>query len=483
MLHFSLASCIVLFLGTTASARAQNPGDLLIPESQAEAHGLTRAWFAQLPVAGLRSRIQSIVPDDDLILVSTTSAEVYAIDAESGRLVWSAQAGDPSLPTFQPAGNGQPAFRKAHWKAELAAQRAGATNPAAAAAAQASPPAATALVEASTTNNLVVAVVNGTEVYLFDRIDGRPHIDQKSGKVWKVELRDAPRSGPMVSDQYVYVPTASGHIETYDINGLSPVVTYVAGEGKTVHAPVMCGERMAWISDKGMVHITMPDGITPRYQTDLAGQAEAQLAVHNPNIFAANLNGDVFCIHETEGYIFWTYPTGAAIRHEPVAISDSVYVLPEDTGILSISATTGHRNWVNDNPRTFLAASPTKLYTLDRWNRMLILDAKAGGTLDTFALPSDLRPLTNPQTDRILFFTDNGMLQCLHEILMAEPTYFPPPSNALPPKPAPPTISRPKSAPAADAERPKAEPKAQADGAQVPAAKAAPAKKAKAAGN
>lgn len=467
---------LAFLLSTAASAMAQDPGNLLIPELQAETHGLTRAWFTQLPIAGLRSRIQAIVPDDDLLLITTTSADLYALDAETGRLVWSAQAGDPQQPTLRPGSNGQPLFRKLHWKAELAAQRAGVNSPAAAAGTQ-SLPTASAVVEVPPVNNLVVAVVNGTEVYLFDRIDGRSHIDQKSGKVWKVELQDAPRSGPMVSDQYVYIPTANGHIEMYEINGLSPVVKYVAGEGKTVHAPVICGERMAWISDKGMVHITMPDGITPRYQTDLGGQAEAQLAVHNPNIFAANLNGDVFCIHEAEGHVFWTYPTGSPIHAEPVAIGDSVYVLPDDSGIFSISAATGHRNWVNDAPRKFLAASPTKLYTVDRWNRMLILDARAGGTLDMFPLPSELRPLMNPQTDRIYLFADSGMLQCLHETSMAEAAYYPPPTNSLPPKPLPPTISRPKTAPSETA------PKAKADADNpAPAAKAPAAKKAKAAG-
>ena len=85
----SIAFGVAFLLSTATSAWAQDSDSSLIPELQAETHGLTRAWFAQLPIAGLRSRIQSIVPDDDLLLITTTSADVYAVDAETGRLVWS----------------------------------------------------------------------------------------------------------------------------------------------------------------------------------------------------------------------------------------------------------------------------------------------------------------------------------------------------------------------------------------------------------
>ena len=45
-------------------------------------------------------------------------------------------------------------------------------------------------------NNLVVAVINGTTLYLLDRADGRPHIDGKSKQIWQVELRNLPKNEP-----------------------------------------------------------------------------------------------------------------------------------------------------------------------------------------------------------------------------------------------------------------------------------------------
>ena len=145
--------------------------------------------------------------------------------------------------------------------------------------------------------------------------------------------------------------------------------------------------------DQGTVHITLPDGITPKFEIELGSPATAQVAVHAPYVFAADTAGDLFCIRETEGAVLWKFGTGTLIRHQPVAVRDVVFVLPEEAGIFCVSAADGHEEWVNANPRKLLAASPTKVYTVDRWNRMLILDFKAGGTLDTIPLPADVHPL------------------------------------------------------------------------------------------
>jgi outer membrane protein assembly factor BamB len=490
MRAFSMLLCgLGLFL-PAADVRAQSVADLLVPQSAVERHGLTRAWFAQLPLAGIQTKIVAIVPDDDLLLITTTAGEVHAVDSETGRLVWSAQVGDPRQPTLRPASNGNPAFRKAHWKLQakpkpvVAAPEADAG--AAADPAAVNPPIETPVVTveakaptsgltAPMANNLVVAVINGTTLYLLDRADGRPHLDAKSKLVWQVELRNLPKNGALVTDDNVFVPTANGHIESYVINDLKSGVTYVTSSGRNELPPVLSGQRVTWISDQGTVHITLPDGITPKFEIELGGPATAQVAVHAPFVFAADTAGYLFCIRETEGAVLWKFATGTPIRHQPVAVRDVVFALPEEAGIYCVSAADGHEEWVNANPRKFLAASPTKVYTVDRWNRMLILDGKAGGTLDTIPLPTDVRPLTNPQTDRILLSSDTGMLQCLHETEMVEPAYYPTPKIALPPKPIPPVVSRPKPD-SDDADKPKPAPakKPKADSDDTPPAKKPP---------
>src|SRR5438132_4061132 len=68
--------------GLAGPARAVNAAELLVPQTAAERHGLTRAWFAQMPVGG-RSRITDIVLDEGTLFVQTSAAMLHAIDAET----------------------------------------------------------------------------------------------------------------------------------------------------------------------------------------------------------------------------------------------------------------------------------------------------------------------------------------------------------------------------------------------------------------
>jgi outer membrane protein assembly factor BamB len=481
---------------SAAAAMAQTAGQLVLSEPMLERHGLTRAWLAQLPLAGLRSKIVAIVPDDDLLLITSTAGDVVAVDVETGRLVWSARVGDIGQPTLAPGGNGQPAFRKAHWKGPTVKPRPGSPIPSAAGTAPEGPAAAaptaalasesssdqaSAAPEADATSNLVVAVVNGSSLYLLDRADGRPHQDATTKAAWKVVLRNLPTNGPMVNDKYVYVPTTNGRIETYAIDDVTHAPYFVTIEGQTELPPITIGDRAAMISNRGLINITTPEGISPKYSVDLGGPAAAQLASHTPYLFAADLDGDVFCIREFDWTILWKFPTGSPIRQAPIAIGDSVYATPVDGGLHCISMADGQRAWLNETSRKFLAASPSKVYAVDRWNRMLILDGRSGGTLDTIPLSADIQGQTNRETDRILFASDSGLLQCVREIDMPRLAYYPTPRIAAPPKAVPPaTTAHPKAASADDTANPKpaAKPKPAADSDEAPAAKPADAKKA-----
>jgi hypothetical protein len=56
------------------------------------------------------------------------------------------------------------------------------------------------------------------------------------------------------------------------------------------------------------------------------------------------------------------------------------------------------------------------------------LDLKTGSRLDTLPLPEIKTKLINQQTDRIYLATDNGVIQCLHEIGLEKPVlHIPPP--------------------------------------------------------
>ena len=69
----------------------------------------------------------------------------------------------------------------------------------------------------------------------------------------------------------------------------------------------------------------------------------------------------------------------------------------------------------------FISASKTKLYSVDRIGRLHILDITTGGTLGTIPTERLNVRLTNTLTDRIYLGTEDGLIQCLHEIALKEP--------------------------------------------------------------
>jgi hypothetical protein len=61
--------------------------------------------------------------------------------------------------------------------------------------------------------------------------------------------------------------------------------------------------------------------------------------------------------------------------------------------------------------------------------------------LDAMQIPLDLKPMTNDQNDRLLLYTDTGLIQCLHEVGRDQPLIYSAPKP--PTKPAPPGAAKP----------------------------------------
>jgi len=484
--HWALKSSFGLFLVLTAWAAAQtclaaNPNDLLIQQSVVERHGLTRAWFTQVPVDGVRGEITYIVPDEGLLLVQTSLATLHAIDAETGRLVWSAEFGNPRSPSQRPAGNGRvppPAAAPAPdasgdaadaGSADAAApanQSADAAPPRAAARADKADDAAASATSLAKRHDKVIAVVNGSTLYLLNRSDGARYLDPKNNIQWKVVLRNAPVAGPLVTDDQVYVPVVGNQIEVYSIYDSRRSPGYLTGSGRNNVPPVLVGDRVAWPSDTGVIHITAPNSLSVRHRIDTSGPILAMIAAWPPLAYAASVDGYLYCVNENSGEVQWKYTLGSGMRQSPVAIKDAVYAVVDDGGLHRIGAG-GHEDWFNPAARHFLSASPTRVYATDSYNRLIILNAATGATMDTVPMPSLVQPIVNTQSDRIIFSSAAGLVQSLHEPELGQP------ENYLPPKVAKPVEeAAPKARPAKAAEpKPKAE---GGDDAMTPKEKPAP---------
>ena len=105
-IFFFTVFLLTLVLFTNSRLMAASGGGL-ISHTQAESHGLTRAWFSQVrldPGQGRVSHVTLAEKSDnhpDTLFVQTDRAGLHVIDAETGQTLWVKKAGrstQPSLP-------------------------------------------------------------------------------------------------------------------------------------------------------------------------------------------------------------------------------------------------------------------------------------------------------------------------------------------------------------------------------------------------
>ena len=93
-----LAACSMNSVGRAAG---------LIDRNAAARFGMTRAWFAQVGSPRATGGISHIAYDHGTLLVQTTRGLLTALDGETGRILWSTQAGPADRMCTAPAANAE----------------------------------------------------------------------------------------------------------------------------------------------------------------------------------------------------------------------------------------------------------------------------------------------------------------------------------------------------------------------------------------
>jgi hypothetical protein len=113
--------------------------------------------------------------------------------------------------------------------------------------------------------------------------------------------------------------------------------------------------------------------------------------------------------------------TGETIVKAPVAVDDRLYVATELGGMYCFEAQTGKRIWLAPGAIQFVSASKSRVYAVDSFGRMLILNAANGARLGVVGTENVPIKLVNEDTDRIYLADGHGLIQCLHEVDQAAP--------------------------------------------------------------
>jgi hypothetical protein len=422
-------------------------GSHIIPEPAARRHGLTRPWFTQIQIDRARGRVTHIVLDSGMLFVQTDQAVVHAVDAETGQTKWVAQVGRRDHPSL-----------------------------------------------AAAANQDFVAVINGSYLYVLNRENGK--------LLWKTQLEETPGSGAVMSHNRVYVPMVKGMVLSYLLQPMKDPLEELAfirqqqelspedeetmeserrgaitlsqeyvpplacqSFGRSLVQPIVMRQTedeqyVAWPTDRGFLFVgylsERDEYFTIRYQLKTEAGIAARPAYSPPSgdilpdsgvIYAASRDGFVHAITERRGDSVWRFSTAEPILEAPVVINESLYVVPQPGGMYCLDAKTGTEKWWAPQVAQFIAASRERLYVADKLERILVLNAASGARLDTIPAEGLDIKFCNTQTDRIYLATASGLIQCLHEVELAEPILHQEPPE--PPPEEPPAEKQPAEGPPA----------------------------------
>ncbi len=371
----------------------------LVPQSVAGRVGLVRAWSTQIPSRRSLAAIAHINLDEDLLLVQTRGALLTALDAQTGRALWSTQTGPSQHLCTEPAANEK-----------------------------------------------FVVVVNGSVLYVLDKHDGRI--------IWQRQLGGVPGSGPGVTSTHAFVPMVSGLIEGYNLEKPAKQQPWIyKSAGRVLIPPMSTAQTVSWTTEKGYFYVADPSGHGIRYRLETRDAIHSRPGYWTPNLYACSTDGYVYAVDESNGHIKWRFAAGDAIFSSPVAIEHKVYVVSETSGLFCLDGDNGDRLWHTPNITQFVSVSPTRVYAIDRLGRLTILDIGTGANLGAMPLEGISQILTNAQSDRIYLASDSGVVQCLRQADLLKAVYHLPP-----PPPEPEDPAKQKRAPAkAPAKKPSAD--------------------------
>jgi len=379
------AMTFIVTFPVAGSLVAQSLEVPLVPQTAAEHAGLKRAWFAQVPLDQARSKITYVTLQAGALLVVTDESMLHVLDPETGLRQWSFAAGE----------------RK------LVALSAGA-------------------------NKDYVAVADTVQLFVLDRAGGN--------LLFNPSLTGTPARGPVFTEHNVMVPLMAGVLEAYPLNKdfrklLGP--QYLPSAGRIFGDPAISDEGLVWSGDFSVLQGHQFGAGGPQFAVPVPGGISTAPAMFAPRVYVGTEAGYLIAYSVVGGDELWRFAAGSPIRHRPIVLGQVAYVLPEDGGMFALNPETGEPMWFAADPISFVAASPTRVYAMDTFHRLAILDAKTGARIDALPVSRLLKPLVNDHSDRILFYSDDGLLQSLHEPQLTAPQLYVPPKPEAPKKKGP----------------------------------------------
>lgn len=362
-------ACFWMVCAAALASTLPSGASPLVTSERANRHGLERVWFAQVSVDAARARVTHWTLHDKELFSLSTSGTLQALDSETGATLWTVRIGAPDGVFAGPS-----------------------------------------------VNSRVVAVTSGTRLYILDRKDG--HV------LWTQALGGAAAAAPALSERYAFVGLMNGLVEGYPVENLEEPVWRHQSAGRIFSSPTVTGEIVCWPTDRGFLYVAQANQPRVLFRVETNEEIVAPPAEWPPFIFVPSRDGYLYCLHELSGAELWRISTGFPIISRPAAVAEIVFVASEEPALHAVHAPTGRREWSAPGATQFAALGKARVYGMDRWGGLLILDRANGGAVGRLAMGEGTTALVNDQSDRIFLVSNTGLVQCLRERDALEPTYY-----------------------------------------------------------
>ncbi len=356
----SLTLCLVTI--------AESRGDL-IPEIQVRQAGLTRNWFTQVQMNAARQHVTGARLDGKMLFVLTSGGRVQSFDAETGKTLWTVRVGEPGQPCYGPAAYGDK-----------------------------------------------VALVSGTVLYVLQSDNGK--------EIFNKRIDGAPGGSPVLSNDYVFVPIVNGRVEAYPVGKKQNLFKWTfSSSGNIFSDPIIAEDKVVWCTSAGYLYAAYSDGKGISYRFDSTGQLIPPATVHNDTIMVAGSNGNVYALDANRGKQSWRSSVGEGISLPALSVAGMLYVGTEGNTLHALSAETGDQKWVVSGLDQVVSVSEKHVYAVNQRSDVAIIDSETGDVIGYWNGNERLLPVENSISDRLYFVSQDGLVQCFHEIGADEP-YF-----------------------------------------------------------
>jgi len=273
-------------------------------------------------------------------------------------------------------------------------------------------------------SNEFVFTVNDFALNCVSRVNGE--------LVWSRKLEGVPIAGPVVGEDFVYVPMLDGTVVAYNFEGGPRLTPRYKSLGK-IHMPMVASKTsVAWATDRDYFYVGYADRPVIRYRIESSGQILAPPSSEGPlRLFFTTQTGYVYCIYAPDGSVQWRFSCGQPIDSSAIAIGDSVYVSLQRGGLYKLDIDDGEVKWFVPRVEKFLAANDQYVYALDQTNNMAVLDINSGAQVGTLDLSGYDFFYSNGQTDRIVIGSKKGRMVVLRSAAHRYPMVH---VNVKPPK-------------------------------------------------